>query len=98
MNIVSQIPISQRSTWSPEMEGQYSIWHTEVCHEDWNEDSDILERYPKAMIYQHRTVIFPILHGKGVIATHIEYQLERVFVTFVGMKKEWQNGRMETIP
>ena len=96
MNITSQIPISQRSTWPPEVEGQYSIWCAEVSHEHWDEDADIVERYPKATIYPHRTVIFPIQHGKGVIATHIEYQLGRVFVTFVGLKKERQDVRKET--
>ena len=96
MNITSQISISQRSTWLPEMENQYSIWCAEVIHEHWEVDTDIMERYPKAQIYPHCNIVFPILHGKAVIETHVEYQLERVFVTFVGLKTEWQDTRKES--
>jgi len=92
MNVTSQLPILTRPSWTHEMMVQYDLWHAEVSHEHWSEDSDILERYPQAAIFPHRTVVFPILHGEMVIATHVEYQLRRVYVTFVGPRKDWQSS------
>ena len=91
MQITSQISPAVLSSWAPELASQYSLWYQEIVRECWDVTPDILERHPQAVLYQHGNVVFPILHGKAIVAAHVEYHLRRVFVQYVGFKKDWCN-------
>lgn len=96
MKITSQISPSQRNSWSLELKTQFYLWCAEVQHEHWEEDADIFERHPQVRSFPQHAFIFPILHGKAIIITHVEYQLSRVFVLSVKPLEEWHKVAEET--
>lgn len=96
MHMTSQIPIEEYNAWPAELTEHYSIWHAEVLHEHWQDETDIACKYPKAVLHPHHWVEFPILKGKSIIVIYIEYPLNRVFVKYVGPKKDWTKALKES--
>ncbi|MEQ1660497.1 MAG: type II toxin-antitoxin system HigB family toxin [Hylemonella sp.] len=88
-----------RAFWErhPDAEQALKAWHEEASHANWAQPSDIKEKYRSASILKNRRVVFNIKGNDYRLIVAIAYQLQIVYVKFVGTHKEYDAVDAETI-
>jgi mRNA interferase HigB len=72
-------------------------WFEEASHAQWQQPSDIKEQYRNASILKNRRFVFNIKGNDYRLVVAIAYQLQLVYVKFIGTHKAYDEIDAETI-
>lgn len=72
-------------------------WFEEASRAQWQQPSDIKEQYRSASILKNRRVVFNIKGNDYRLVVAIAYQLQLVYVKFIGTHKAYDEIDAETI-
>lgn len=88
-----------RAFWKqhPEAEQPLKAWYEEASHAHWTQPSDIKDQYRSASILKNRRVVFNIKGNDYRLIVAVAYQLQIVYVKFIGTHKEYDAVDAETI-
>lgn len=81
----------------PEAEQPLKAWYEEASHAHWTQPSDIKDQYRSASILKNRRVVFNIKGNDYRLIVAVAYQLQIVYVKFIGTHKEYDAVDAETI-
>lgn len=90
---------SLRAFWEryPDAEQPLKAWYEEATSARWSQPADIKAQYRSASVLKNRRVIFNIKGNDYRLIVAIAYQLQIVYVKFVGTHKEYDAVDAETI-
>lgn len=88
-----------RTFWQrhPEAEQPLKAWYEEASHASWSRPSDIKAQYRHASILKNRRVVFNIKGNDYRLVVALAYQLQIVYIKFVGTHEEYDAVDAETI-
>jgi mRNA interferase HigB len=88
-----------RAFWArqPDAEQPLKAWYEEATSARWTQPADIKAQYRSASVLKNRRVAFSIKGNDYRLIVAIAYQLQIVFVKFVGTHKEYDAVDAETI-
>ena len=88
-----------RAFWKrhPEAEQPLKAWFEEVSHAHWTQPSDIKDQYRSASILKNRRVVFNIKGNDYRLIVAVAYQLQIVYVKFIGTHKDYDAVDAETV-
>lgn len=88
-----------RAFWErhPDAEQPLKAWYEEVSHARWTQPSEIKERYRSASVLKNRRVVFNIKGNDYRLIVSVAYQLQIVYVKFIGTHKAYDAVDAETV-
>lgn len=88
-----------RAFWKrhPDAEQPLKAWYEEASHAAWTRPSDIKAQYRQASILKNRRVVFNIKGNDYRLIVALAYQLQIVYIKFVGTHEEYDAVDAETI-
>jgi mRNA interferase HigB len=88
-----------RTFWDrhPDVEQPLKSWLQEASHAEWRQPSDIKAHYRSASVLKNRRVVFNIKGNEYRLVVAIAYQLQIVFVKFIGTHADYDRVDADTI-
>lgn len=88
-----------RAFWArhPAAEQALKAWHEEATNANWGQPADIKAQYRSASILKNRRVVFNIKGNDYRLIVAVAYQLQIVYVKFVGTHTEYDAVDAETV-
>jgi mRNA interferase HigB len=88
-----------RSFWEqhPDAEQPLKAWYQEATGATWSQPADIKAQYRSASVLKNRRVVFNIKGNDYRLIVAIAYQLQIVYVKFVGTHNEYDAVDAETV-
>ena len=73
----------------PDSENQLTDWYSIVTHSDWTSPYEVKEVFPDADNVGNKRVVFNICHNKYRLVVVFRYNIQMVYVRFLGTHKEY---------
>ncbi|MCU0930512.1 MAG: type II toxin-antitoxin system HigB family toxin [Serpentinimonas sp.] len=88
-----------RAFWlrHPDAEQPLKSWYEEVANTHWTQPADIKAHYRTASVLKNRRVVFNIKGNDYRLIVAVAYQLQIVYVKFVGTHREYDAVNAETV-
>jgi len=88
-----------RAFWlrHPDAEQPLKSWYEEVTNAYWTQPADIKAHYRTASVLKNRRVVFNIKGNDYRLIVAVAYQLQIVYVKFVGTHREYDAVNAETV-
>lgn len=88
-----------RSFWEahPDAEQPLKAWYDEASRAKWSSPTDIKSIYRNASIMANHRVVFNIKGNDYRLIVHVRYDIEIIFIRFLGTHKEYDNVDARTI-
>ncbi len=88
-----------RAFWQKHLDAEQPLkaWFAEASKASWTQPADIKSQYRSASILRNRRVVFNIKGNDYRLIVAIAYQLQVVYVKFVGTHREYDAVDAETI-
>jgi mRNA interferase HigB len=88
-----------RAFWvrHPDAEQPLKAWYEEATNAKWTQPADIKVRYRSASVLKSRRVVFNIKGNDYRLIVAIAYQLQIVYVKFVGTHAEYDAVDADTV-
>jgi mRNA interferase HigB len=88
-----------RAFWDrhPDAEQPLKAWHEEAIKASWTQPADIKSQFRSASVLKNRRVVFNIKGNEYRLIVAIAYNLQIVYVKFVGTHKEYDAINAKTI-
>src|SRR5690606_989921 len=88
-----------RTFWErhPDAEQPLKAWYGEATNATWIQPADIKAQYRSASVMKNRRVVFNIKGNDYRLVVAVAYQLQIVYVKFVGTHKEYDAVDAETV-
>ncbi|MEK6750820.1 MAG: type II toxin-antitoxin system HigB family toxin [Chloroflexota bacterium] len=97
MRLISRKKLIEFWTKYVDSEEQLKAWAWEVEHADWKTPSDVKARYGTADILKNDRVVFNIKGNHYRLVVKIQYNIQIVFIRFVGTHKQYEKIDAEKI-
>ncbi|WKZ38402.1 MAG: type II toxin-antitoxin system HigB family toxin [Anaerolineales bacterium] len=97
MRLISRTKLVEFWTRYTDSKEQLQAWATEVKHAEWRTPSDVKARYSTADILPGDRVVFNIKGKKYRLIVKIQYNIQIVFIRFIGTHKEYDRIDAEKI-
>lgn len=78
-------------------EGSLKTWYREAKHANWEKWTDIKKQYRNASPLKSNRVVFNIHGNKYRLVVKMEYELQIIYIRFVGTHKEYDAIDAETV-
>ncbi|MCE2971534.1 MAG: type II toxin-antitoxin system HigB family toxin [Burkholderiales bacterium] len=88
-----------RAFWQrhPAAEQPLKAWYKEVRDATWTQPADIKAQYRSASVLKNRRVVFNVKGNDYRLVVAVAYNLQIVYVKFVGTHKEYDAVDAETV-
>lgn len=88
-----------REFWQkyPDSEQSLKAWFYDVSRANWQSPSDIKNVYANASIIANNRVIFNIRGNRYRLIVHVRYDIEIVFIRFIGTHQDYDKINSTTI-
>ncbi|QIL74180.1 type II toxin-antitoxin system HigB family toxin (plasmid) [Diaphorobacter sp. HDW4B] len=88
-----------RKFWqaNPDAEQHLKAWYDEALNAQWTQPADIKAQYRSASILKNRRVVFNIKGNDYRLIVAIAYNLQIIYVKFIGTHKEYDAIDAETV-
>jgi mRNA interferase HigB len=88
-----------RTFWKqhPGAEQPLKAWYQEAVIANWTQPADIKAHYRNASVLKNRRVVFNIKGNEYRLIVAVAYQLQIVYVKFIGTHKEYDAVDAETV-
>ena len=82
-----------RNFWElyPDAEQPLKAWYDEASRAEWDSPTDIKNIYRNASIIANNRVVFNIKGNNYRLIVHVRYDIEIIFIRFIGTHKEYDN-------
>jgi mRNA interferase HigB len=82
-----------RNFWElyPDAEQPLKAWYDEASRAVWESPTDIKNTYRNASIIANNRVVFNIKGNNYRLIVHVRYDIEIIFIRFIGTHKEYDN-------
>jgi mRNA interferase HigB len=97
MRLVSRKKLVEFWTKYVDSEEQLKAWAFEVEHAEWRTPGDVKARYGTADILRNNRVVFNIKGNRYRLVVKIEYNIQIVFIRFIGTHKQYDKIDAEKI-
>lgn len=97
MRLISRKKLVEFWTVHVDSKEQLQAWAFEVEHAEWRTPSDVKARYGTADILRDNRVVFNIKGNRYRLVVKIEYNVQIVFIRFIGTHKEYDKIDAEKI-
>lgn len=97
MRLISRKKLIEFWTKYVDSEEQLKAWAFEVEHAEWRTPSDVKARYGTADFLKNNRMVFNIRGNRYRLIVKIEYNIQIVFVRFIGTHKEYDKIDAENI-
>jgi mRNA interferase HigB len=97
MRIIAKKTLREFWQRHPDSEQQLKSWHAEAEDAAWRTPADVKARYGTASILKDSRVVFNISRNKYRLIVKINYDLQIVYVRFVGTHTAYDAVDAETI-
>lgn len=97
MRLISRKKLIEFWTVYADSKEQLQAWAFEVEHAEWKTPSDVKARYGTADILRNNRVVFNIKGNRYRLVVKIEYNIQIVFIRFIGTHKEYEKIDAEKI-
>ena len=97
MRLVSRKKLVEFWTKYVDSEEQLKAWAFEVEHAEWRTHGDVKARYDTADILRNNRVVFNIKGNRYRLVVKIEYNIQIVFIRFIGTHKQYDKIDAEKI-
>ncbi|MBD2203896.1 type II toxin-antitoxin system HigB family toxin [Calothrix sp. FACHB-1219] len=97
MRIIARSTLRQFWEIHPDAEQPLKTWYDEVSRAEWTSPTDIKITYRNASIIANNRVVFNIKGNKYRLIVHVRYDINIVFIRFVGTHSEYDNVDAATI-
>lgn len=81
----------------PSSRSQLEVWYAEVKKSKWRSPGDIIKRYKTASELKNNRVVFRIKGNEYRLVAAIRYDMQIVFVRFIGTHSEYDKINAEEI-
>ncbi len=89
MRIIARKALADFWKRHPDAAEPLKAWFAETRSCAWTSPSDVKRRYPAASFLADRRVVFNIKGNRYRLVVHVRYDLERVYIRFVGTHAEY---------
>ena len=72
-------------------------WYHEVRKEEWKTPNDIKKKYKSTSILKNKRVVFNIAGNKYRLVVAVKYNLQIIYVRFIGTHEEYNKINVEKI-
>ncbi len=88
-----------RSFWEKHKDAENTLkgWYEEAARATWKTPSDIKAAYATASFLSHNRVVFNIRGNHYRLVVHVRYDIERVYIRFVGTHADYDRIAALTI-
>ena len=88
-----------RDYWEnyPAVEGRLRAWFQEAKAAKWSSPTDVKAEYASASIVADNRVVFNIGGNSYRLVVHINYELQIVYIKFIGTHDEYDNIDATTV-
>lgn len=97
MRLITKTKLIEFWTRYTDSKEQLQAWAKEVKHAEWKKPSDVKARYSTADILPGDRVVFNIKGKKYRLIVKIQYNIQIVYIRFVGTHKEYDKIDAEKI-
>lgn len=97
MRLISRKKLIEFWTRYTDSEEQLKAWASEVQQAHWKTPSDVKARYGTADILPGDRVVFNIKGNRYRLIVKIQYNIQIVFIRFIGTHKEYDRINAEEI-
>jgi mRNA interferase HigB len=97
MRIIARSTLLQFWEIHPDAEQPLKTWYDEALNAEWTSPTDIKSTYRNASIIANNRVVFNIKGNNYRLIVHIRYDINIVFIRFVGTHSEYDNVDATTI-
>lgn len=97
MRLITKTKLIEFWTRHTDSKEQLQAWATEVKHAEWKTPSDVKARYSTADILPGDRVVFNIKGKKYRLIVKIQYNIQIVYIRFIGTHKEYDRIDAEKI-
>jgi mRNA interferase HigB len=97
MRVISRKPLREFSRKHPQAKTPLDAWCAEASKAAWKDFADIKKCYRSADVVAGNRVIFDIGGNKFRLVVKIAYQMQTVFVLFVGTHAEYDRIDVKTV-
>ncbi|HEX2994983.1 MAG TPA: type II toxin-antitoxin system HigB family toxin [Anaerolineales bacterium] len=97
MRLISRKKLIEFWTEYVDSKEQLKAWALEVEHAEWRTPSDVKARYGTADFLKNNRVVFNIKGNRYRLVVKIEYNIQIVFIRFIGTHKAYDKIDAENI-
>lgn len=97
MRLISRKKLIEFWTEYVDSKEQLKAWAFEVEHAEWRTPSDVKARYGTADFLKNNRVVFNIKGNRYRLVVKIEYNIQIVFIRFIGTHKAYDKIDAENI-
>ena len=97
MRVIARKTLKKYGEDVPDAKGLLDAWYHEAVKADWKTPNDVKEQYRNASILKGGRVVFNIAGNKFRLITWINYQLNIVFIKFIGTHAEYDKINAEEV-
>ena len=97
MRLISRRKLIEFWTRYADREEQLKAWASEVEHANWKTPSDVKARYGTADFLKGDRVVFNIKGNHYRLIVKIQYNIQIVFIRFIGTHKEYDKINAEDV-
>lgn len=89
MRVIAVATLKTFWQWHPAAEQPLKAWFEEASKAAWTQPADIKAQYRSASILKNRRVVFNIRGNEYRLVVAIAYQLQIVYVKFIGTHQQY---------
>ncbi|MHB9150978.1 MAG: type II toxin-antitoxin system HigB family toxin [Thermoleophilia bacterium] len=97
MRVIARATLKHYWESHPAVEGQLRAWFQEAKAAKWGSPADVNAQYASASILADNRVVFNIGGNSYRLVVHINYELQIVYVKFIGTHGEYDNIDATTV-
>jgi mRNA interferase HigB len=88
-----------RKYWSSNKDAEQPLksWYQEAKQARWNNHNEIKNHYKNASILKHNRVVFNIAGNKYRLIVRINYEIQIIYIRFIGTHSEYDKIDAEKI-
>ncbi|NJY63429.1 type II toxin-antitoxin system HigB family toxin [Salinimicrobium sp. CDJ15-81-2] len=72
-------------------------WYYDVKSANWKNSNELKNQYPKASIVREGRAVFNIKRNKYRLVVAIDYEIQAIFIRFIGTHKQYDSIDVKTI-
>lgn len=97
MRVISVKTLKDFWAKHPSSKSQLEVWFAEAKKSNWKSPGDILKRYKTASALRNNRIVFRIKGNEYRLVVAIRYDLQIVFIRFIGTHSEYDKINAEEI-
>lgn len=89
MRVIAKSTLKEFYIKHPDSEEQLTEWYSIVSKSKWKNPKEVKQVFPSADYVENNRMVFNIRHNKYRLIVALRYNIQMVFIRFIGTHKEY---------